>query len=174
MSFFTEVSIFFLKYAEELFVAGKYINVAGMFFQTRVQFLENSCALASVCGRRVSHPAQKIWNAVFDERRYGKKDKMILKEMSSLGYHRALGDLSNNRKDIMRSSFRDRVVAYGDAKYDAECDLLVYSVAAMVHFVVSYHFPVKCILFPINFPRRKTNCLKPYTIKHHMHPIKCE
>ena len=125
------------KYAEELFVAGKCINVAGMFFQTRVQFLENSCALASVCGRRVSHPAQKIWNAVFDERRYGEKDKMILKEMSSLGYHRALGDLSNNRKDIMRSSFRDRVVAYGDAKYDAECDLLVYSVAAMVRIAKS-------------------------------------
>ena len=53
MSFCTEVSVFFLKYAEELSVAWKYINVVGMFFETHVQFLENSCAPANGADRKI-------------------------------------------------------------------------------------------------------------------------
>ena len=125
------------NYVEDCYVDGKYINVAGVCFQTQKQFLEYSCALDSVCGRRVSNPEQNIWKAVFDERRYSNKDKMILKQSSSRGYHVLLGDLLNNGQDIMKSSFSKRVVAYRPVKYDADCDLLLYRVDAMVNIAQS-------------------------------------
>ena len=125
------------KYDEDSIVDGKYINVAGVPFQTQMQFLEKTCALESVCGCRVSHPAQKIWKLVFDECRYGKKDKVILKQMSKKGYSRVFGDFLTNGKDITQSSLSKRVVAFTEANYDKDCDLLFYSVVAMVHIAKS-------------------------------------